>query len=147
VREEGFLGARTCRSVHLDPVTDWYAWDTCLHMYPHPLRKRDATSLLWGRALLQPGRRNWPRILHHRLPLAALGSWESLARATFSHVHARGGGIWHLWGHSWELEKYGMWARLEELLRFVIAHEGVELLNNSNVLRRYAGQAVEAPKI
>lgn len=141
VKEGGFLGGRTCVSVDLDPVDDWFEWNTSLHMYPHPLRKRDADNYLWGRALLQPAQRNWPRIWRHRLPLSALWGWDSLARATFERVHSRGGGLWHLWGHSWELEKYGTWDRLEEFLRFVIAHDNVELLNNSDVLRRYTGQA------
>jgi hypothetical protein len=29
------------------------------------------------------------------------------------------GGVFHLWGHSWELQETGQWQRLDELLRFM----------------------------
>ncbi len=34
--------------------------------------------------------------------------WRELACALFDHSLAHGG-VWHLWGHSWEVERYGAW--------------------------------------
>ena len=30
----------------------------------------------------------------------------------------RKGGVFHLWGHSWEFERFGGWGALDEFLRF-----------------------------
>jgi hypothetical protein len=44
--------------------------------------------------------------------------WTKLAQSLMSVVLQRGG-VFHLWGHSWELEETGQWQRLEEVLRFL----------------------------
>ena len=44
--------------------------------------------------------------------------WTRLVRPLLSHALERGG-VFHLWGHSWELEQTGQWQRLEEVLRFL----------------------------
>ena len=41
------------------------------------------------------------------------------------------GGILHLWGHSWEIEKFGLWKELENVLKLLSAHEGVYYLTNT----------------
>jgi hypothetical protein len=29
------------------------------------------------------------------------------------------GGTFHLWGHSWEIERLGLWGKFEEILRLL----------------------------
>ena len=41
--------------------------------------------------------------------------WISLADRLLRHTMANGG-VFHLWGHSWELEQTGQWHNLEQLL-------------------------------
>ncbi|MEM3433158.1 MAG: hypothetical protein QXP27_03170 [Candidatus Methanomethyliaceae archaeon] len=41
------------------------------------------------------------------------------------------GGVFHLWGHSWEIEKLGLWHLLEDLLRRIAGDPGVLYLTNS----------------
>ena len=41
-----------------------------------------------------------------------------LAQLTFDYVY-KNGGIWHLSGHSWEIEQYNLWDILEELFSYI----------------------------
>ena len=52
------------------------------------------------------------------------------------------GGVFHLWGHSWELEQTGQWARLEEVLRHLGQYTGqATALTNGQVCQAVAGSA------
>jgi len=55
-------------------------------------------------------------------------SWAHLAKKTFDYVYKHGG-IWHLWGHSWEIEEKNMWDELEEVLKYVSSN-GVNYVSN-----------------
>jgi peptidoglycan-N-acetylglucosamine deacetylase len=44
--------------------------------------------------------------------------WDVIARKWLDHA-TRCGGIFHLWGHSWELDGFHQWQRLEEVLRLL----------------------------
>ncbi|HEX3081998.1 MAG TPA: glycosyltransferase, partial [Candidatus Saccharimonadia bacterium] len=51
-------------------------------------------------------------------PLAALDyllNWDHLAMAMFDRAQSRGG-VFHLWGHSWEIDANHDWTRLERVL-------------------------------
>ena len=41
--------------------------------------------------------------------------WARLSNSLL-HYFQRAGGVFHLWGHSWELEAHAQWARLAEVL-------------------------------
>jgi hypothetical protein len=63
-----------------------------------------------------------------------LGSWLELGKALFDAV-LEGGGIWHLYGHSWEIEQLGLWDDLREILDYVCRRDGVAYLPNCAVLQ------------
>ncbi len=44
------------------------------------------------------------------------------------------GGIFHLWGHSWEIEKYDMWGTLEKILKLLSNKNEFILCNNLELL-------------
>jgi hypothetical protein len=44
------------------------------------------------------------------------------------------GGIWHLYGHSWEIDEHKLWLELVEMLDYVAHREGVLYLTNSHAL-------------
>jgi hypothetical protein len=48
------------------------------------------------------------------------------------------GGIWHLYGHSWELEALNLWDELAEMLDYVAHRPGASYLLNSQVVRERA---------
>jgi peptidoglycan/xylan/chitin deacetylase (PgdA/CDA1 family) len=62
-------------------------------------------------------------------------SWDRIAIATLDFV-VDNGGVWHLWGHSWEIDSHDDWGKLEELLRRISAlPERVTRVNNSQLIR------------
>ena len=50
--------------------------------------------------------------------------WDRQAKALFDRVQ-REGGVFHLWGHSEEVERHGDWDRLKEVLQYIGGREGV----------------------
>lgn len=58
--------------------------------------------------------------------------WDSLACAMFDRVITQGG-IYHLWGHSWEIEKHNDWDRLERVFRYISAHPQVKYVANGEL--------------
>jgi len=48
-----------------------------------------------------------------------LASRESKAEDTVIRIKNTAiGGVFHIWGHSWEIEKYKMWDELELFFKF-----------------------------
>ena len=62
-------------------------------------------------------------------------SWDEIAIRTLRFV-VKNGGIWHLWGHSWEIEKNGEWKKLERVFRTIknVKNKDVKFVNNSDLL-------------
>lgn len=56
--------------------------------------------------------------------------WDLIAKRTFDFV-MENGGVWHLWGHSWETDKTNDWGRLQDVLEYV-HREGTK--NNAEFL-------------
>jgi len=61
-------------------------------------------------------------------------SWERIAFETLDFV-INNGGIWHLWGHSWEIQENDDWDKLERVLRHIhsIRNE-IRILDNSSMI-------------
>jgi peptidoglycan/xylan/chitin deacetylase (PgdA/CDA1 family) len=110
----GFLGFRSAelmsiafphlhRGLMLMPTT--------VQAYPHRAIafaknaiKRAAFKNLW-RVVLYGRSSDWPALAH------------SLMTLVLTH-----GGVFHLWGHSWELQEQEQWKRLDNVLRFLSEH-------------------------
>jgi peptidoglycan-N-acetylglucosamine deacetylase len=58
--------------------------------------------------------------------------WDALACAMFDRV-IRDGGIYHLWGHSWEIDEHNDWERLERVFRYISAHPQVKYVTNGEL--------------
>lgn len=116
VKECGFIGARTTESIKMKKVSDPFLMPITLQIYPFPFRKKDTNTYYW-RHLLQPLIERSGQLRNLGLPYMSMTSWGSVARATLDAVSSRGGTL-HLWGHSWEIDKYGMWDELEEFLKY-----------------------------
>ena len=63
-----------------------------------------------------------------------LNSWVELGKTLFDQT-LRDGGIWHLYGHSWEIEELGLWDDLKRMLDYVRNRPGVIYANNSQALQ------------
>jgi peptidoglycan/xylan/chitin deacetylase (PgdA/CDA1 family) len=107
VRDAGFAYARTIVNLHLDAGIDRYQLPTTAQFFPHPRRVLLSNWLRGGR-------------LSARLGGACLalgpGDWQRRLLRLLHEAHARDG-VFHLWGHSWEIEQFGLWGPLDTLLR------------------------------
>jgi len=64
--------------------------------------------------------------------------WDRIAIETLNFV-AENGGIWHLWGHSWEIAENGDWGRLEVIFQMLSSlPKKIEMMDNSQILARQA---------
>ncbi|MBI2635372.1 MAG: polysaccharide deacetylase family protein [Parcubacteria group bacterium] len=130
----GFAGARTVRDWTIETPGDSFEMKTTLHVYPHPLRPNTGSI----RAGLRPFFDNIGGIIKYRISPKALFSWQSLARGLFDYVY-KNGGVFHIWGHSWEIEKYGMWPELENFFKYISHRDNCIYLTNCDLLKRKSG--------
>jgi peptidoglycan-N-acetylglucosamine deacetylase len=52
-----------------------------------------------------------------------MSEWPQLAQSMLEQSRSRGG-VFHLWGHSWELDANDQWRRLEDVLRLMVDASG-----------------------
>jgi len=111
IRRAGFAGVRSVELLSLDsprPSDGLWLMPTTVQAYPHGLGAY-ARNIARRWAL----RNLWLFLLHGRTT-----DWLRLAQALLIHaVHS--GGVFHLWGHSWEIDASGQWGRLEEAFRLM----------------------------
>lgn len=132
VRKAGFAGARTTKKLFSALPQDPYQIGVSIQAAPFPLRKKNASSFYYGR-LFDPTKSYIPKIFTLPSLWPKLFSWKMLSRGFFDYA-LKNGNYFHLYGHSWELEKYGMWQELESFLKFVKEHPNVTYLSNSEVI-------------
>jgi peptidoglycan-N-acetylglucosamine deacetylase len=133
VENAAYTMARGVQSYQLDIGERRYNIPTSLQVYPFPLRPLPKIPFPHGiPTRLQPLRRGWQALNKLEIAWSARLSWESLARATLEKAKERDG-IWHLWGHSWEIEEYGMWDALERVLKVAQGYSAQVLINSELV--------------
>jgi hypothetical protein len=64
----------------------------------------------------------------------SLLDWSVNAKLLFDYV-MENGGIWHLWGHSWEIEENGDWEKLEKVFEYVSNKKNVYYLENREIIK------------
>lgn len=134
VKNVGFHGARTVKQWSFEVPRDFFEMETSLHIYPFPFRPLNSILQYKNpKNFLAPFLLNYPEIKKRKLGVKAFLSWQNLARASF--LYARDfGGVFHIFGHSWEIEKYGMWRDLENFLKFVSEQENIIFAVNGELL-------------
>lgn len=117
VEEAGFHGARTTKDLEFS-APDPFLQPVTLQIFPFPWRRK--MRLGWKMFdPLGPLRARYPHLRKLKTPHSAMGSWLALAKYLFGYAKETNQPFFHLYGHSREVEKYGMWGELEEFLRFV----------------------------
>ena len=115
VKKTGFKSARTIKSFYTN-VLDPFEMHPTIHMANRGFKyciKGSVKMELWG--------------------LEQLFNWNSLAKKSFDKVY-RNGGIWHLWGHSWELDTENLWDKLEDVLKYISSRKNVIYLTNGELV-------------
>jgi peptidoglycan/xylan/chitin deacetylase (PgdA/CDA1 family) len=124
VQRAGYGGARTTRMLCADAAFSPFEMPTTVQAYPHTRSNylRNMARLGGVSALVQ----SVPEMI-------SFESWIHLGKKFFDRV-LRDGGVWHLYGHAWELEKLNLWKQLKEMLDYVSGRDGVAYLTNAQVL-------------
>lgn len=118
VKIAGFTYARTVRRFALSCGADHFAVPTTIHAYDH---WSDVSAVI--------------RLAHFNpIPCWTMyHNWERQAIALFDTALAHGG-VFHLWGHSWEIERRGDWTRLERVLAHISKRGGVQYVQNKDLV-------------
>ncbi len=115
VQDCGFAGARTCNLGGFSLPQDPYQWHITLFT-------SNGSPLM---AL-----RIWRKF--HLQRVSALLDWESRAKLLFDLALDKGG-IYHIYGHSADLERKKGWDKLERVLGYFSGREGVEYITNGGI--------------
>ena len=138
VRKAGYLGLRSVELAALDgprPKAGLMLMPTSVQAHPH------GPVVFCKNAVKRAAFRNlWRYIVH-----GYSTDWAGLAGSLLHRV-IDDGGVFHLWGHSWELQQSGQWQRLEEVLRMMseAACQAVPLTNGQICQRSVSLAASEA---
>ena len=123
----GFKGARTTHDLVWD-MQDSFLLPTTLQLHHFPFRP------VYDRRCIEPIRRLWPSIRAANIPITSCRSWQALARSAFAYALTREVPWFHLWGHSWSTDRYGLWKDLELFLGFVAQQPDIHFVHNSTLL-------------
>ncbi|MGB9622586.1 MAG: polysaccharide deacetylase family protein [Candidatus Bathyarchaeia archaeon] len=117
VKKCGFLGARTCNGGNFEPPKDPYEWGITLHA-------SNGSPLMTLKICVKS-----------KIPAKALLDWEYRAKLLFD-LFLKHGGIYHLYGHSWEIDKNYEWLKLKRVLQYISNKNEVQYLTNGEALGR-----------
>lgn len=128
LRDVGFEYARTVRSFQT-MVEDPYEMPTTVQVIP------DVRLPFHWKTL---------KVLGLRV-FGAMRDFRVRAESTFDYAY-RSGGIWHLWGHSWEVDGHGLWDELEDVFHYVSGRSDVVYLTNHETIMSLRSQRHRNPK-
>ena len=114
VKDAGFTGARTVELMSLQRpvfVAGVRLMPTTIQCFPH-------TCSTYLRNIIS--RKKLTNVRNY-LQVASLQGWSSQAGSLLSRAH-RDGGVFHLWGHAWEIEQQRLWGQLEEVFRIAAGY-------------------------
>lgn len=130
VQRAGYAGARTTRMLCSSVVFSPLEMPTTVQAYPH-------TRSNYLRNVARLG--GFSALAQSVAEMMQFENWVQLGKKFFDRV-LRDGGVWHLYGHPWELEKLNLWTQLEEVLDYVSGRDGVAYLTNAELLQTVKSQ-------
>ena len=125
VQRAGYRGARTTRMLCSDAAFSPLEMPTTVQAYPH-------TRSNYVRNLGRLG--GVSALARSAADLLWFDNWLQLGKKLFDRT-VRDGGVWHVYGHPWEIEKLNLWSQLEEILDYVSHRDGVTYLTNAQLLQ------------
>ena len=118
VRSAGYKYARTITRFKIEVGPDPLRAPTTIHAYRH-----------WSDIIqiLRLARFHPLKFMNYLL------NWDALAIHLFERTRLAGG-IFHLWGHSWEIENNHDWARLERVFAHISRHPDIQYRTNGELV-------------
>jgi peptidoglycan-N-acetylglucosamine deacetylase len=125
----GFDGARTTMGNIVTTPADVFLWGTTTQAFSH-------SRIIQARhAVIEA---NWIGVANYARISRLATDWTTHFERGVSHV-SKHGGIAHLWFHSWELDEYDQWSRLEQLLRRLKAEYQFRSVTNGELFSKFSG--------
>jgi peptidoglycan-N-acetylglucosamine deacetylase len=121
VENAGFLFGRTTKLLHTSFESNQHLMNTSIQVYNH------GSAILTGHCLknkfLLP-------IVQNNFFYNSNKNFPGLVEGVMDRL-LKNGGVLHLWGHSWEIEKYNLWRELDVVLKMLAFHKQISYLNNT----------------
>lgn len=124
LQNAGYCGARTVSMLNTGLTFRPFEMPTSLQAFPH-------TTSTYFKNVARAHFRGMTACIQNTGKLA---SWLELGKALFDSV-MENGGVWHLYGHSWEVNDFNLWSDLERLLDYVHGQTGVMYISNGELLK------------
>jgi peptidoglycan/xylan/chitin deacetylase (PgdA/CDA1 family) len=123
-RESGYRLARTTQSFSIDRIPACFRMPVTLQFAPQSriMHLRHAV-----RGLNTHGIVTWGARWHFEKDL------RRLSRRAFDDA-CRSNGTFHVWGHSWEIDEFGLWSTLADFCREIGGRTDVNYVTNSALL-------------
>lgn len=137
VAEAGFQGARTIRQFALAPGLDPFAMPTTLQVHPATLRRSNLRD--FARFVLAPARER------QSILRSACSGWSSLGASIA--IGTSPSDLFHLWGHSWEVDQLGMWQELDAFLRLLASFACSPVTNGNSLIGQFAEKPPAASRL
>lgn len=129
LKAAGYKGARTTQMLSCATTFHRFAVPTTIQAYPHARSN-------YVRNLIRLGA--FPVLFNAVPDLIRFEGWLQLGKTAFDRVLRRGG-MWHLYGHPWEIEKLGLWEQLKEMLEYVHNRSDVRYVTNGQLVESVKG--------
>ena len=124
--EAGYRLARTTVAFRTETTFHPFAMPVSLQIFPHSPQVHFRHALKeWN----LPGLANWGVRWSGETDLAGLA-----ARMLDSILP--NGGVFHLWGHSWEIERHGLWGAVERVLGVIRGRAEASYVTNGQLVER-----------
>jgi len=121
VSRSGFLFGRTTRLLHTSTSIQPQLMDTSMQAYHHSSATLTKHCLKNG--FLLP-------IVQQLFFYKVNKNFPGLADTLMNRIF-RSGGVFHLWGHSWEIDQFRLWNELEMILKMLAFNNDVTYMNNT----------------
>jgi peptidoglycan/xylan/chitin deacetylase (PgdA/CDA1 family) len=128
VKAAGFRYARTTMNLCFDTGDNPFEMPTTVQFYPHHRNVYVRNFAKFGKWV---ERQNGLRLaVQHK-------NWIERLYAMFDHA-ARRGGLFHLWGHSKDIDQFNAWSELDRFLAYVASKVAPQnRLSNEQLAARY----------
>jgi len=136
VEQANYLGARTIKRFSItNKFNAWLMPTTLSVSVPATQRPQNIfTYFFLVKRLLQNIPRLLPLMIKAHISPADLNDWQIVAKKTFNYC-LQHGGVWHLWGHAWDIDQHNLWPQLEEIFKYISHHPNVKYLDNAQVIK------------
>ena len=122
VREAGFLFGRTTKLLMTTNETNTFLMDTTVQAYNHS--NITLTKHCLKRKYLKPIFQNG----------FFINSNKNFVKLTEEYLNRllQSGGVFHLWGHSWEIDEQNLWNELEAVFKMLSEIKNAVYMNNTD---------------